>query len=92
MNDTIAAIATGAGTSAIGIIRISGDGALAAADALFTPRGGGRMSEMQDRKLVYGELRAADGALLDRALSTESRAPDSYTGEDTAEFQCHGGQ
>ncbi|MBO4831172.1 MAG: tRNA uridine-5-carboxymethylaminomethyl(34) synthesis GTPase MnmE [Oscillospiraceae bacterium] len=92
MSDTIAAIATGAGTSAIGVIRISGEGALSAADALFRPRAGGRMSEMPDRKLVYGELHASDGALLDLALCAVSRAPNSYTGEDTAEFQCHGGQ
>ena len=92
MSDTIAAIATGTGISAIGIIRVSGEDALSVADALFTPSCGGKMSEMPDRKLVYGGLHAADGALIDIALCTVSRAPGSYTGEDTAEFQCHGGQ
>ncbi|MBR4232409.1 MAG: tRNA uridine-5-carboxymethylaminomethyl(34) synthesis GTPase MnmE [Oscillospiraceae bacterium] len=92
MSDTIAAIATGTGISAIGIIRVSGEDALSVADALFTPSCGGKMSEMSDRKLVYGGLHAADGALIDIALCTVSRAPGSYTGEDTAEFQCHGGQ
>ena len=92
MSETIAAIATGAGTSAVGIVRISGDGAIAVADEIFHPRCGKAMSEMPDRRLVYGELNDADGALLDLALCTVSRAPGSYTGEDTAEFQCHGGQ
>ena len=92
MSETIAAIATGAGVSAVGIVRISGDGALAVADEIFHPRCGKAMSEMPDRKLVYGEIRAADGALLDLALCTVNRSPGSYTGEDTAEFQCHGGQ
>ena len=90
--DTIAAIATGAGASAIGIVRVSGERALAVADALFHPRGGGAMSDAPDRKLVYGQLRSPEGDLLDLALCTVSRAPDTYTGEDTAEFQCHGGR
>ena len=92
MSETIAAIATGTGISAVGIVRISGDGALTVADTVFRPNCGRAMSEMPDRRLVYGELHAADGALLDLALCTVSRAPGSYTGEDTAEFQCHGGQ
>ena len=37
MSDTIAAIATGNVVSAIGIVRVSGDGALTAADAVFAP-------------------------------------------------------
>ena len=92
MADTIAAIATGAGASAVGIVRLSGDDALAVADRLFTPRVGGRMSDMPDRKLVYGEVRSPEGELLDLALCTVSRAPNTYTGEDTAELQCHGGR
>ena len=48
------------------------------------------MQTQPDRKLVYGELRDTEGALLDICMCTVSRAPNSYTGEDTAEFQCHG--
>lgn len=48
------------------------------------------MSQQPDRKLVYGELRDRAGELLDLCLCTVSRAPSSYTGEDTVEFQCHG--
>ena len=40
--------------------------------------------------LVYGRAHDRSGALLDLCLCTISRAPNSYTGEDTAEFQCHG--
>ena len=90
MSDTIAAIATGASVSAIGIVRLSGDDAIALADALFRPVSGGTMRESAPRTLVYGELRTRAGELLDLCLCTVSRAPHSYTGEDTAEFQCHG--
>ena len=39
---------------------------------------------------MYGDLLGPGGEVIDRALATFSRAPHSYTGEDTAEFQCHG--
>lgn len=90
MPDTIAAIASGYSLSAIGIIRISGELAVSAAEKLFRPYSGEPVSRMEDRKLVYGELRSDTGELLDLCLCTVSRAPHSYTGEDTAEFQCHG--
>ena len=90
MSDTIAAIATGGTISAIGIVRVSGPGALAAADAVFRPADGRPMSAHADRLLVYGRLLDARGRVLDLCLCTVSRAPHSYTGEDTAELQCHG--
>ncbi len=89
-SSTIAAIATGAQLSAIGIIRISGEETFAIVDRLFFPANGSKMSDNEDRRLVYGRLRARDGALLDVCLCTVSRAGHSYTGEDTAELQCHG--
>ena len=90
MSDTIAAIATGAQTSAIGIVRISGEKAIGIVDSLFAPASGRAMSSYQDRRLVYGQLRDENGDTLDLCLCTVSRAPNSYTGEDTAELQCHG--
>ena len=90
MADTIAAIATGAQVAAIGIIRISGPEALPIVDRLFRPASGKLMSEYEDRKLVYGRLTDLSGDLLDLCLCTVSHAPHSYTGEDTAELQCHG--
>ena len=90
MGDTIAAISTGNQVSAIGIVRVSGEKSVLLADRLFTPYAGAGMQTQPDRKLVYGELRDTEGALLDICMCTVSRAPNSYTGEDTAEFQCHG--
>ena len=90
MSDTIAAIATGNVISAIGIIRLSGDDTLAVIDRVFRPSSGKAMSESPNRKLVYGALCDTDGQTLDLCLCTISRSPSSYTGEDTAELQCHG--
>lgn len=90
MSQTIAAIATPPLPSAIGILRLSGDGAIEAAAAVFRPASGKSLAEYESRRLVYGTLLGPDGAPIDQALATISRAPHSYTGEDTAEFQCHG--
>lgn len=90
MSDTIAAIATGNTAAAIGIVRLSGDDALSIADAVFAPLSEKKLSEYPDRQLVYGVLHTAGGETLDRCLATVSRAGHSYTGENTAELQCHG--
>ena len=90
MSDTIAAIATGSQVAAIGIIRLSGERAIDIVDSLFFPASGKAMRDSGSRKLVYGSLRDRKGELLDLCLCTISRAPNSYTGEDTAELQCHG--
>ena len=88
--DTIAAIATGPVLAAIGVVRVSGPDTLAVLDRVFRPQQGAPMSRRPDRKLVLGRLFDAEGAVLDVCLATVSRGPNSYTGEDTAELQCHG--
>ncbi len=88
--DTIAAISTGQVLAAIGIVRVSGPDTLSVLDKVFMPLHGGPMSGRADRRLILGKLLAADGAVLDICLATVSRGPGSYTGEDTAELQCHG--
>ena len=90
MSDLIAAIATGAVRSAIGILRLSGPGALEALSAVFTPAAGPALADRSPRTLIFGSLRDREGRLIDQCLATFSRAPHSYTGEDTAELQCHG--
>lgn len=90
MSDTIAAIATGSQVAAIGIVRLSGPESLPLMDRLFKPMSGKAMSQHRDRTLVYGNLYNSGGELLDICLCTISRGPHSYTGEDTAELQCHG--
>ncbi len=90
MSDTIAAVATGTQVTAIGILRLSGDTAIDIANRLFLPSSGRELASYPDRQLVYGRLTDTGGQTLDICLCTVSRAPNSYTGENTAEFQCHG--
>ena len=90
MPDTIAAVATGAQVAAIGILRLSGPKSHEIVNTLFRPASGKKMLDYEDRRLVYGGLYDADGSLLDLCMCTVSHAPRTYTGEDTAELQCHG--
>ena len=89
-NDTIAAISTPQGPGAIGILRLSGPEAVSAAEKCFKPLGPKGLREHPPRALVYGDLLDSGGQPIDRVLCTYSLGPSSYTGEDTAEFQCHG--
>ena len=90
MSDTIAAIATPQLPSAIGILRLSGPGTLAALDRVFRARNGRAAGEQTPRRMVYGDLLDADGSVIDNVLCVRFPGPDSYTGEDCAELHCHG--
>jgi tRNA modification GTPase len=86
--DTIAAIATPPGEGGIGIVRVSGEQAFPIAERLFRRRG---RTPLQSHRAYFGAIvDPATGETLDRALLLPFRAPHSYTGEDVAEFHCHG--
>jgi tRNA modification GTPase len=87
--DTIAAVASPAGTGAVSLIRMSGPDAIGIADRVF----GGRTtpSQARDRSVLLGEIRGRDGDPIDQVLLVIMRAPRSLTGEDTVEINCHGG-
>jgi len=96
LDDTIAAVATGLGESGIGIVRISGKDALAAADKVFISRGNKRPSDFETYTLHYGWIAANYGRggnqeIIDEVLLTVMRAPKSFTREDVVEINCHGG-
>ena len=90
MSHTIAAVSTGNQLSAIGIIRLTGDDCCQIADKVLTLYNKKPLSQMPDRKLVLGQLQDKDGRTIDQCMAVYSRAPHSYTGEDTVEFHCHG--
>ena len=90
MAHPIAAIATGLVRSGIGILRMSGDGCIDLANRVFALYNGQALSSLPDRKLARGTLFDAQNRPIDEAMVFVSRAPHSYTGEDTVEFQCHG--
>jgi len=93
LSDTIAAIATPPGLGGIGIVRISGPAAASILDRVFF------LSQTQEpvlswesHHLYYGQVyHPQNGKLIDEALAVLMRAPHSYTAEDVAEVQCHGG-
>lgn len=84
--DTIAAIATSSGVGGVGIVRVSGPRAIAiVADTL------GLAPDLLGREIRFGWARATDGTRVDQVIAFAMRAPASFTGEDVAELQGHGG-
>lgn len=90
MSKTIAAIATGMTGAGIGIVRISGDNAIAVADKIFEAKSSIKLSDAKTHTIHYGHI-VSDGQVLDEVLVSVMKGPHSYTGEDTAEINCHGG-
>ena len=84
-NDLITAIATAPGQAGIAVVRISGEGALDVLKKIFDHIGG-----YESHKLYYGKVMNGFG-VIDYAMAAFMRAPQSYTGDDTAEIFCHGG-
>ncbi len=101
LEDTICAIATPAGEGGIGIVRLSGPGALHVASTLVRLRSGRPMSSVASHRMYLADIVVqADQAagrsdrevtIVDEALIVYMKAPHSYTGEDTIEIQSHGG-
>ena len=90
MSQVIAAVSTGNQVSAIGILRLTGDGCAEIAGKVFTLNNGTPLQEAPNRKLMLGTLRDTQGRVIDQCMAVYTRAPHSYTGEDTVEIQCHG--
>jgi len=89
--DTIVAQATPPGFGAVAVVRLSGPGALGIAARLMA-RDAAEMAAWADRSCRLRHLfRPGTGEVLDRALVTLFRGPDSYTGEDVVECSTHGG-
>ena len=88
--DIIAAIATGQAATAIGIVRVSGQGCFALCDKVFRALNDRHFSAQEPRKMIYGDMLDAEGRVIDRGLAVRFPGPHSYTGEDSAEFHCHG--
>jgi tRNA modification GTPase len=92
MEDTIAAISTNlSGPAGIGIIRMSGENAIAIADRIFVSPSGKKLSDAASHTLHYGRALDENGQECDECLVSVMRAPHTYTREDVVEFNCHGG-
>ena len=87
-NKTICAISTPIGVGGISIIRVSGDESLKIASKLFSSKQDNEL-KLNPRKMVLGKFKAEN--FCDNCLAVYFKGPNSYTGEDMVEFQCHGG-
>ncbi len=87
-NDIIVAPATALG-GAIGVVRLSGKGAIECCDKVF--RGPIRLADAPARTLHYGRIVDGD-RVVDDVVAALYRAPHSYTGEDSVEISIHGSQ
>ena len=87
--ECICALATPAG-GAIGIIRLSGNQAIAITDQIFKAAHGKPLAKASPNTLHYGEIIDKEGHTIDDVLVSVFKAPHSYTGEDSTEISCHG--
>lgn len=85
-DDTIVALATAHGVSAIGVIRLSGPNAISIVNGLFPSKD---LSAQPANTLHVGFLKDGD-IVLDEVVVSLFRGPRSYTGEDVVELSCHG--
>jgi tRNA modification GTPase len=88
INDTIVALATAPGESAIGVVRLSGKDAIATADKIFA---GKKLSEQASHTIHFGKIET-NGRVIDEVVVSLFKTPKSYTGEDIVEISCHGSQ
>lgn len=93
MYDTIAAIATGMNQGGIGVIRVSGDQAIAAVDSIFVPKKKGKeVKNLDSYTAAYGNvINPTDNSIIDEVIVLVMKAPYTYTKEDVVEIDCHGG-
>ncbi|MCI8330553.1 MAG: tRNA uridine-5-carboxymethylaminomethyl(34) synthesis GTPase MnmE [Bacilli bacterium] len=87
MNDTIAAIATAVGVSAINIIKVSGDKSIEIVSKLFK---GKDLKKVESNTINYGFIMNGEEK-IDEVLISIFKNPKTYTGEDVVEINCHGG-
>ncbi|QKS73112.1 tRNA uridine-5-carboxymethylaminomethyl(34) synthesis GTPase MnmE [Paenalkalicoccus suaedae] len=88
--DTIAAISTPMGEGAIGIVRISGDQAVAIADIVY--KGTKSLQDVDTHTINYGHIvDPKSGDTIEEVMVSVLRAPKTYTKEDIIEINCHGG-
>lgn len=94
--DTICAISTPLGVSGIGIVRLSGKDTYKIIEEIFVPgknpfkRKKLKISELPSHTVYYGHI-IDNGKVIDEVIVTIMKSPKSYTKEDMAEINCHGG-
>lgn len=84
---TIAAIATPPGEGGVAIIRISGKEAIRVAEKVYSKP----VANLPSHTVHYGHIVDTEGRVIDDVLLLPFLGRRSFTGEDTIEIHCHGG-
>ena len=90
MSDTFAAISTGLTNSGISIVRMCGERAVSIIDKVFKAKSGKKIALQKSHTIHYGNIYNKN-EILEEVLVMYMKGPNSYTGEDTIEINCHGG-
>jgi len=88
ISDTSVALASGGGTAAVALIRVSGPGAVEISDRVS----GGAAGTAVERRATRAKIRDWEGRTIDDVLLTVFRGTRSFTGEPVVEIACHGGR
>ena len=89
-DDTIAALSTKTGESAVNIIKISGPDSIKITDKIFAAKSKKKLCKLKTYSLSYGNI-VFKKEIIDEVLVSVMKAPASYTREDVVEINCHGG-
>jgi len=92
IDNTIAAVSTPPGVGAVAMVRVSGNDAFSICDRIFKKRSGFTFENAEKNTVHYGKIvELHTGITLDEVVAAVFRGPNSFTGEDTVEIYCHGG-
>ena len=84
-SDTICALATGGGISAIALLRISGDRSIEIVNKVFSKN----LKKKESHTVHFGNI-ISDNKIIDEVVITIFKKNQSFTGEETVEISCHG--
>ena len=87
MEDTIAAISTVVGESALNVIKVSGNDSISIVNSIFK---GKDLTKVESHTIHYGFIMDKEDK-VDEVLVSIFKAPKTYTREDVVEINCHGG-
>jgi len=90
--ETIAAISTPSGESAIGLVRLSGDTSVVILGQMFRAPSGKKLTSFDSHKVYYGFVVDETGEKIDETMVTVMLSPRTYTREDVVEISGHGGR
>ncbi len=89
-HDTIVALATPFGISALAVIRFSGPEAIAITDRLFSSSKINNLREAKSHTVHYGRINEGSKS-IDEVMVSVFKSPHTYTAQDIVEVSCHGG-